>query len=202
MNLQAAYEAPGQWITMKGIPTEYKYNSQGQYGPYANGKLRDQQGAVVDILFGVKKGMVLPENLLNIECIWGVRYDAHKQQYKALFNQYASKGAAPQQIAAPMPSQNAPAPSQSAPQPHQNAPQQAIPPGRSRDATGVSIERQAVVKAVLGSHQCPADPGMIIKWCCILHKWVETGQDIPVQAEPYCVQDDQGPPINDEDIPF
>lgn len=92
--------------------------------------------------------------------------------------------AATQQAPAPVPNAYAgpsptpsPAASVVAPQPVH------VPVGR--DATGVSIERQCVVKAVceVAARRSPMDVGEIIKWCVILHKWVTDGQDIPTMGQ-------------------
>lgn len=69
-----------------------------------------------------------------------------------------------------------------------------IPVGR--DATGVSIERQCVVKAVCevaARRGGQMDVGEVVKWCVILHKWVTDGQDIPVMGQQPNQQSGQAP---------
>jgi hypothetical protein len=80
---------------------------------------------------------------------------------------------------------------QDSPQTLQNRPQSTNAP--QRDATGVSIERQCVVKAVCGVDGLGL--AETLTWCQTLHSWVATGQ-IP------CSEPATGAPIPDDDIPF
>ena len=182
---------------MRGTPTRYVMKS-GQYGPYALGKFRDDQNTEVDMIFSGGKNSPLPnENLVGIPTIWAVKWDANKQKYSALFNSYAGQAHGQPGPVNPYGSQNA----QQAPQGGPGRPNAAQ---MAQDTKSTSIERQAVAKAVLGSPKCPDDLGLIVKWCCIVHKWVETGKDIPVPDPDghYYDNSEQAPPPQDDDIPW
>ncbi len=195
MNFQSVKSAPGQYIQLQAVITEITHQT-GQYGPYALGKAQDNQGVIEQVLFTVKKDAQFPAGLAaGHSCNWAGKYDANTGNMKLFFGNMAQRDVAAQ---APVqtPPQAAPAPPQQA-----NAPIH-VPVGQ--DATRLSIERQCASKVVgRWVEQEVIPPEMAVKWCCIIHKWIETGQDIPVSqdfgGQPY---DDQGPPIDDENIPF
>ena len=171
MNFQTAFNAPGQYITMRGIPTKYDMKT-GQYGLYALGDLVDDAGQSIQVLFSGSKKVPLPQqSLLNVPCLWSVQYDANKQQTKAFFQQYANGQQQARQ----------PAPQQAPPQP------QGPPPVNAGRDTGVSIERQCIVKGVCeivarSGGQMGIDDAL--DWCDALHGWIKTGNVPPREPEP------------------
>ena len=201
MNLQAAFETPGYWQVVTGTPRRYELKS-GQYGPYALGTMEDNTGAVVEMMFsGGKETALPPQSLLNVPCLWAVKYDANTQKYKALFKQYAAQGA-PQQ--AP----------QSPPQRPQTPPQAAKAPNvaqttsneayiQREEAKQVSIERQCAWKGACQVYSTtPPNEDMNALRAAVvdlaqagLH-FIQTGEYSPNYPPP-------DPSIQeDEDIPF
>uniref|UniRef100_A0A6M3XFV8 Uncharacterized protein n=1 Tax=viral metagenome TaxID=1070528 RepID=A0A6M3XFV8_9ZZZZ len=67
---------------------------------------------------------------------------------------------------------------QAAPQTPPQAARATNAPNTARDATGVSIERQCVVKAVceVVAHHQTMSLAEALQWCQVFHKWVETGK--------------------------
>jgi hypothetical protein len=190
MNFQSVKAAPGQYIQLQAAIVEIKHQS-GEYGDYALGKAQDNTGQVEQVMFTCKKEMQFPTGLAaGHSCNWAGKYDANTQRMKLFFGSMAQRDVAAQAPATPPP--QAPPPTPPAAPYHEPA---------GRDATGVSIERQCVVKAVgeIASRR-NMDLGEAIKWCCHLHKWVETGQDIPVMAQREPGED--APPPTDDDTPW
>ena len=114
--------------------------------------------------------------------------------------QVPSQAPPPQQGYPPIqqPPQSPPA-SPTPPQRPQNAPQPPRPAQGARDATGVSIERQCVVKAVCGNGDLSL--GDALDWCIALHYWVATGRKPDQGGQPNPNYDNNPQPI-DDDIPF
>ena len=211
MNWQLSKAAPGTFVQMQAVIIEIKHMT-GQYGSYALGKAQDGPGQVESVLFTVAKDKPFPTDLAIGHRINGAgKWDANTQKMKFFFDSYAQQQVAPQ-TQAPVPNAYAgpsPVPSPAAavvaPQPVH------VPVGR--DATGGSIERQCVVKAVceVAARRSPMDVGEVVKWCVILHKWVTDGQDIPTMsgtvagppAAPFAPPPEFDPGTPDSDtIPF
>lgn len=183
MNFQTARSAPGTIVQMQGIATTWDYKPQGTYGPYALADILDTAGETQKVLISGSSQSVLPgPEVQNQPGLWGIKYDANTQKLKGYFNGYAQQGQAPQ-TQAPPPQQALPPQSQlphQAPQNYsqapQNQPQSTQAPQGGRNATGVSIERQCVVKAVCevaGRREFTLPE--VLNWCVELHSWVETG---------------------------
>ena len=83
----------------------------------------------------------------------------------------------------------------------QAPPQAPNTPVRTRDATGVSIERQATVKAVCERYAgTDADLATMLDACGHFHKWIETGTvDFTVMNTPAPIMTD--PNQDDSDLP-
>lgn len=185
MNFTMCQQSPGQWLMLKGIARRYELK-QGQYGPYALGDLEDQTGQREKMMFGGNSDFPLPEqSLLNIPCIYNVRWDANKQSFKASFKAFSNG----QPQAAP------PARGPVDAVPYKTS----YPPGAysQGDGRNESIERQCVVKAV--AEIVASRPNMevpdALSWCLAFHDWIATGN---VGLQP----DNDGPPPADDDIPF
>ena len=190
MNLQAAFNGPGNWIRMRGTPTEYNMK-EGQYGPYALGKMRDDTGAVVDMMYSGGKDSPLPQRtLINTPCLWGVKFDANTQKYKALFNGFPQQSIpqnAPQTSQAPPQAVNAPNPGQTTYSQQEASKQQSIERQCSWKGACVVCNGQTVV------------PYEIVEVAAAGYQFIRTGtipQNLP-NPDP-SIQ--EGPP--DDDIPF
>jgi hypothetical protein len=159
---------------MRGTPTEYRPQTPNQYGPYAFGKISDDLGQVAEAMFASGKDAPLPTgSLLNMTCVWAVKYDANTQKLKALFNHYAIQGqAAPPQAPANEPYHVPVQQPQSPPRPAQ-APQQ--PDNSER----TSIERQTTWKDTcqLACHRNDLIPDRAAFFDMLFHghKWIATG---------------------------
>jgi hypothetical protein len=158
-------------MPIEGTATKFDLKD-GQYGPYALGMVRDSTGEAAKVLFSSrdnaddpKDNKPLPDaGCLNRPALWVGIYDANKTQYKVLFNYYTGPERPPHPQAASQPVH--------------------VPVGR--DATGVSIERQCVVKAVMEkAARSQMDLAEVLDWCHHLHAWVETGKallHVPAEA--------------------
>jgi len=168
MNWQHCRSNPGTWQSLQGTATKYNVK-QGKFGDYALGDVTDVLGESVGVLYGSSK----PDEDGNVKtplpgsvcvghlALWGALYDANKKQYKVMFNDYAH-GNTPQ----PSPPPQAPA----------QARQQPIHVPVGRDATGLSIERQATVKAVCERYAgTETDMATMLDACQYFHHWIATG---------------------------
>ena len=200
MNLQAVYNAPGTWITMRGTPTEYNQQTPNQYGPWALGKLCDDAGQIAEIMFSGSKKAGLPQtSLLNMPCLWGVKFDANSQKLKALFNSYAQQGAAPPQSPVPnaygRPVVQTPAPGAS-PQPINHP---------KIDATGTSIEHQVAYKDTvqLACHRKDLVPDIVAFWNHLHYakQWFDTGTVDPIAMSSPAPIAEYDPNQDDSDLP-
>lgn len=205
MDWQHVKAAPGQFIKLQVLITEISHQS-GQYGPYALGKAKDGPGYIEQALFTVKKGAIFPSELAAghlINCAG--KFDANTSDMKVFFDSYAQNQSPPPNSYPPAatPAQQTPPPPPQQPPP---PPQSTNVPPPTRDATGISIERQTCVKAVGEIFHGAGDKvnlGIVVKVLCALHKWVTDGQDIPTMgAEPADWADTSQPPAGDDDIPF
>ena len=196
MNFQSVKAAPGQYIQLQAAIAEIKH-FDGDYGPYALGKAQDNQGFVEDVFFTIKKGTQFPTGLAaGHSCNWAGKYDANTGKMKLFFGNMAQRDVAAQ------------APVQTPPQSSPVPPQQAnipihVPVGP--DATRVSIERQCAWKAACGiaaSRPQRSLAEMLDEISKVAYRgtqFMADGKDIPTMGQQY---DDQGPPIDDSDVPF
>jgi hypothetical protein len=213
MNFQAARNAPGTFVQMQGVISNYTV-TQGNFGPYGMGDLADAVLETQKVLVASSNNSPLP----GLECnnqpaLWGIRFDANTQKYKAYFNGYAQQGqqqAPSQQYQQPAP--QAPAPQyqpppqtpQNYPQTPQNRPQATQAPQVPVNAERTSIERQVCVKAAC---RVAAVGGQsvheILDWCNQLHQWIRTGQ-IPYSEVASAQGIDEGDVsyTNDDTPPF
>lgn len=219
MNFQSVKASPGQYIQLQAAIVEIKHIT-GDYGPYALGKAQDNQGFVEEVFFTIKKGAQFPTGLAaGHSCNWAGRWDANTQKMKLYFDSMAQRDVAAQ-APVPAPPQakesffNVPpqepyhVPVQQ-PQAPQAPPQAPNAPRPTRDATGVSIERQCTVKAVCEFY-AGTDTGLatLLDACHHFHRWIETGTvDFQVSHSPMPTgnyEQEQAPtdPNQDDDIPF
>jgi hypothetical protein len=147
-------------MPIEGMATKFDLKD-GQYGPYALGTVKDSAGEEAKVLFSSKDNAPDPKDnkplpdsgCLNRPAVWVGLYDANKNQYRVLFNYYTGTSTAPQ-----------------------NPPQTPNMPARD---TGVSIERQCVVKAVceiVARRGGQMDKAEALDWCHHLHHWIQTGR--------------------------
>lgn len=203
MNFQAVFNAPGTYITMRGTPTKYDFQ-QGQFGPYALGDLVDDAGQSVQVLFSGTKKVALPQqSLLNVPCIWSVKYDANSQDTKAYFQSQVQQGAAPQQ-AQPQGGQSPPPQAQ---QPPQNAPQPASGnekvdwDGKQRREFRSHAVHSAtllvVALAEVNKESRGMSPELVVQMAETYVNYVYNGKEtVPNPPGP------SEPPVGDDDIPF
>jgi hypothetical protein len=187
MNFQAARNAPGQILRMQGIVSNYTV-SQGNFGPYGMGDLADTAGEIQKTLITVGKNSTvgLPGPECNgLPAMWGIKFDANNQNYKAYFNGYAGQQQVPPQqyqqpAAQAVAPQYQPPPQapQNYPQMAQSPPQATQPPQVPVNAERTSIERQVCVKGA-----CAVAAGVgglpiheVLDWCNQLHQWIRTGE--------------------------
>ena len=79
MNFKAVTASPGKYIQLQAVITEINHFPGKEYGPYALGKARDNQGQEAKCFFTIKKGASFPTGLAaGHSCNWAGRYDANK----------------------------------------------------------------------------------------------------------------------------
>jgi len=213
MNFQQVMAAPGQYIQLQATITDIKHMN-GEYGSYALGKAQDNQGQVASVMFTCKKEMQFPTGLAaGHRCNWAGKFDANTQKMKLFFGSMAQADVAAQAPAqAPPQGPITPAAQALPPLPDPLPPYPPVSPGAThaietrhvpvgRDATGVSIERQATVKAVCERYAgTDADLATMLDACGHFHKWIETGTvDFTVMNTPAPIMTD--PNQDDSDLP-
>jgi hypothetical protein len=215
MNWNTVKGQPGKYVQLWAAVAEIKHFS-GEYGPYALGKATDRDGYVEDVFFTIAKGKQFPTGLRSgHQCNWAGKYDANSGKTKLFFDSMAQVDVSPQAPQTPppqaLPQQPPPqAPPQSAPQP----PQAPMAPQGTRDATGVSIERQACYKGTceLAARRADLIPDRAAFFDMLFHghKWIETGNVDPMAISSLMPvgsanwDQDQAPPDpnqDDSDLP-
>lgn len=186
MNLQHAKNNPGKFHKVRATATKFDVK-QGDYGEYALGILRDEMGNEEKVLFAVKEGNILP-NISSAQQlgIWGIRYDANTDNFKAYYNGAVTKQPQGQQA-----SQTA-SESTKPPRTQSNAP--------AWQALDRELVQKDVICALLASRKRP-EPNEVKIWVDYIMDGVHPDSKPQSQANPNYVGDD--PPQTDEDgIPF
>ena len=76
---------------MRGTATKFDVKD-GDYGFYALGTFKDELGSEEKMFFAVKKGDTLVDVATAMQlCLWGIKYDANTDNYKAYFNNLVAK---------------------------------------------------------------------------------------------------------------
>lgn len=183
MNLQHAANNPGKFHEMRAKATKFDVK-EGDYGLYALGTLKDELGNEEKVLFAVKKGETLVDAATAKQlCIWGVKYDANTDNFKAYFNSTVAKQLQGQQ--------GAQQPAQST-NPQYNAPQ-----GEKEPGWGIVL-RTRVVCAYIASGKEPLAED-VEYWM----EYIKTGIDASLPGnKPTENQSEERRPATDGDIPY
>jgi len=97
MNFQHARNNPGKSEQIQGTAVKFAIKA-GEFGNYALGKMTDNLGETVDMFYASSDDSPLPDiGCMNKVGIWGVKYDANTQRYKAYFNGLVAQQMQPQQ---------------------------------------------------------------------------------------------------------
>ena len=98
MNFQHARNNPGKSEQIQGTAIKFDIKTHAEYGDYALGKMTDNLGETVEMFYAASNDSPLPDKgCMNKLCIWGVKYDANTQKYKAYFNGLVAQQLQPQQ---------------------------------------------------------------------------------------------------------
>ena len=144
MNFQHTRNNPGKSEQMQGTAVKFDIKT-GEFGDYALGKMTDNLGETVQMFYASSDDSPLPDiGCMNKLCIWGVKYDANTQRYKAYFNGFV--GAVQQgQVEPYQPPQRPQTPPQQS-----NSPQATQSPGKDVRAKALEI---AAILVAAGKHE-------------------------------------------------
>lgn len=212
MDFAHVIQAPGKYIDLQVVVTDIQHRT-GDWGNWATGKAMDGPGISKDVSFAVagndQQGnpKVFPTDLaINHRINCAGKFDANTNKMRIYFNSYSQEQAPPPNSYPPV---QQPAPQQ---QPYQQpAPQQPRPtPPPTRDATGVSIERQAAWKSAceVAARRSPMSLDDTEAWALRGSQFMTDGRLHPQgpPTHPAGVNPnydpDRPPPVDDDSIPF